>query len=152
MNKWEKLNSLPVRDRLRLFFYVLILPFIHLSLGWLGYARLHGFLASHPNNRPTYTRIKDEAVKEAKHTAFLVAIAGRHGLFPATCLRQSLLVFWLLRWRGIQSELRIGVQRLESSVLAHAWIKCGEEVINDSFQVEKYFTAFKGLPEELSVN
>jgi len=121
-------------------------------LGWLGYARLHRFLASYPHDRPAYVGTKDEAVKEAKHTAFLAMIAGRHGLFPATCLRQSLLVFWLLRWRGIQTELRIGVHRRGGRVLAHAWIKCGDEVVSDSSQVEKDFVAFKDLPEEVSVN
>lgn len=152
MSKWKKLNALPVRDRLRIVFYVLLLPLIHLGLGWLGYARWHRFLASHPHDRSAYTGNKDEAVKEARHTAFLVMIAGRHGFFPATCLHQSLLVFWLLRWRGIQTELRIGVQRREGRVLAHAWIKCGEEVIRDSSQVEKDFASFKDLPEELFVN
>ena len=152
MNKWEKINTLPVRDRFRLVLYILLLPLIHLSLGRLGYARLHRYLASHPHDRPAYTGNKDEAVKEAKHTAFLVMIAGRHGLFRATCLRQSLLVFWLLRWRGIQTELRIGVQRREGRVLAHAWITCGEELINNSLQVENDFIAFQDLPEEMSVN
>lgn len=150
MNKWKKLNTLPVRDRLRLVFYVLLLPLIHLGLDWLGYARLYSILASHPHDRYTFKENKGEVVKEAKHTAFLVMIAGRYGFFPATCLRQTLLVFWLLRWRGIQTELRIGVQRHEGSVLAHAWITYGEEVISNSSQVANDFIAFQDLPQEAS--
>jgi hypothetical protein len=145
MSKWRKFNALPVRDRSRLIIYVLLLPLIHLCLGWFGYARLHRFLASHPLKQPAFQGENSQGMEEANHTAYLVSIAGRNGFFPATCLRQSLLVFWLLRCRGIQTELRIGVQHREGKVIAHAWVTRGDELISDSSQVGKDFSPFIGF-------
>lgn len=59
----------------------------------------------------------------AENLARLAAIAGRRGPIAATCLRQSLLVYWLLRRRGLAPELKIGVRKQDAVVDAHAWVE-----------------------------
>ena len=59
----------------------------------------------------------------AESLARLAAIAGRRGPIAATCLRQSLLVYWLLRRRGLAPELKIGVRKQDAVVDAHAWVE-----------------------------
>jgi hypothetical protein len=50
----------------------------------------------------------------------------------ALCLQRSLVLLWLLRRRGIESELRIGVRKDGSALTAHAWIEMAGEFLNDS--------------------
>jgi hypothetical protein len=49
----------------------------------------------------------------------------------ATCLPRSLTLWWLLRRRGIESELRLGVRKDGDSIVAHAWVECEGEVVGD---------------------
>lgn len=54
-----------------------------------------------------------------------------------TCLPRSLTLWWLLRQRGIESELRIGVRKDGEVINAHAWVVCRGEVVGDS-EYERY--------------
>lgn len=134
-------------DRLRLFYYSVFLLPIHIALRWFGFQKVYAFLASHPGKRDLFPGQAEEALEKANRCAYLVSVASQYGLIRATCLRQALLVFWLLRCKGIFTDLRIGVRREDESVIAHAWLKYGDEVISESSQVEKNFTAFADLPD-----
>jgi hypothetical protein len=49
--------------------------------------------------------------------------AAVRGALPATCLRQSLLIYWLLRRRGFDPELKLGVRKEQAGFDAHAWVE-----------------------------
>ena len=146
MSKWAKYQSLPVGDRFRLFLYAFLLLLAHIALRWFGYQKVYAFLSSHPGKRDIFPEQAGEALDGARRCAYLVSVAARYGFIRVTCLRQALLVFWLLRRRGIFTDLRIGVRREGKSVIAHAWLKMGDEVITEGAQVEKNFAAFENLP------
>jgi hypothetical protein len=77
----------------------------------------------------------------------MVSIAAQHGLYRATCLRKSLLVWWLLRKDGIQSNICFGVRIIDSTLEAHAWVEWGGMVINDAVNVrEHYQSLLDALP------
>jgi hypothetical protein len=67
--------------------------------------------------------IKSGDIQSAQRLAQLADIAGRRGAVTATCLRQSLLIYWLLRRRGLAPELKIGVRKEQSTFDAHAWVE-----------------------------
>jgi hypothetical protein len=48
------------------------------------------------------------------------------------CLQRSLVLGWMLRRRGIGSRLRIGVQKIEGVLSAHAWLEVAGEPVNDT--------------------
>jgi hypothetical protein len=64
-----------------------------------------------------------EDLQFAKRLTHLTDIAGRRGAVTATCLRQSLLIYWLLRRRGLAPELKIGVRKEQATFDAHAWVE-----------------------------
>ena len=68
--------------------------------------------------------------------------AGRHGpaLFRLRCLRQSLILFRILKRRSIPAELRIGVRRVGDNVNAHAWIEYDGQVLLDGGIADEYAT------------
>jgi hypothetical protein len=62
----------------------------------------------------------------------LVGMAGRHHLYPMSCLRQSLALQWLLGRRGIMVDLRIGVQKQTDGLAAHAWLEYHGQAIGEA--------------------
>ena len=62
-----------------------------------------------------------------------------------TCLDRSLALWWLLRRRNIDCDLRIGTAQTENGVAAHAWLERDGVVLNDSKDVTERFSTFSGL-------
>lgn len=82
------------------------------------------------------------SLAQMTHLGALVNLAARHAPGPATCLTRSLLLRWLLRRRGIESDLRIGVKLDQGRLDAHAWVEVVGVPINDSQDVGQRFAAF----------
>lgn len=63
----------------------------------------------------------------------LVRLAASHHMLSSTCLKEALVLSWLLRRRGIGSQLRIGVAReAGGAISAHSWLEvAGRVVIGD---------------------
>ena len=118
--RWRALSS---GDRLRLLAFVLLLPLVDLSLRGAGLRRTQRLLGV-DENAPAPT-VTPAAAASAQRLAQLAAIAGRHGLYANTCLRQALAVQWWLRRRGLPSQLRIGARRNGETLDAHAWVELG---------------------------
>lgn len=98
------------------------LPAIAASVRLFGYVRTRRWLER--QSRVTAPRSPTPGdLDAAENLARLAAIAGRRGPVTATCLRQSLLVYWLLRRRGLAPEFKIGVRKQGTVVDAHAWVE-----------------------------
>ncbi len=52
----------------------------------------------------------------------LIEIADHHTPFPPSCLRRSLALAWLLASRGVMTELRVGVTKVDDELHGHAWL------------------------------
>lgn len=61
--------------------------------------------------------------------AWLVGVAGRHGLVDATCLKQALAIARLMGRRGVATTLQIGVARSNGSLSAHAWLEQNGQIV-----------------------
>ena len=81
-------------------------------------------------------------------TVRMVRIAVRYNHLWTNCLKQSLVLWTLLRSQGIISELRIGVQREATKFSAHAWIEYQSLVLNDTDDVHQRFQAFDRSVEQ----
>jgi len=109
-------------DRLRLPFLMLVLPVVSLTLRLAGYKRtrrLVEWLSSHRHPRAA----NQQELETAHRLAQLAAIAGRRGPVQATCLRQALVVYGMLRRRGLRPEFKFGVRREGDGIGAHAWVE-----------------------------
>ena len=98
------------------------LPAIHGALLCFGFGTTRRWLELRSVSRITRSASAAE-LDAATNLARLAAIAGSRSPIDATCLRQSLLVYWWLRRRGLAPELKIGVQRNDGALDAHAWVE-----------------------------
>ena len=68
----------------------------------------------------------------AKELAWLTALAARQAVGDAACLRRSLLVYGLLRRRGLLPVLQLGIGPQGATFQAHAWIDLEGTALLDS--------------------
>ena len=101
---------------------MLLLPPVHLALALFRFQRVRGWLERNSMHRGSIECTPD-ALPDAHRLAELAAIAGRRGAFEASCLRQSLVVWWWLRRQGLSPQLRIGTLGSGETFAAHAWVE-----------------------------
>lgn len=117
--RWRTLSW---RDKRRMFALLLLLPMIHLALAMFRFQRVRGWLDRASTIRAAVACTPAE-MADAERLAELASIAGRRGAIAASCLRQSLVVWWWLRRRGLPAQLRIGTLGSGASFTAHAWVE-----------------------------
>jgi hypothetical protein len=136
---WRKWRGLPSADRGLLLAVLAFLPAVAAALRVFGLRRvcrvLSGSAATDPNARAA-------DAGEAQAVGRLVDIAARRGVGRPTCLARSVTLWWLLRRRGIDSALRIGVRTIEGRMEAHAWVEHAGLVLNDADDVGERFAPF----------
>ena len=117
--RWRELSW---RDKRRLCVLMTLLPLVHLALAVFRLQRVRGWLErSSTGRRPV--QCTPDLLAEAQRLAELASIAGRRGAVAASCLRQSLIVWWWLRRRGLAPQLRIGTLGSGETFAAHAWVE-----------------------------
>ena len=108
---------------------ILALPLVHASIALAGYGRTKRWL-EYLSHNPAPHPATPNHIDAARSAARMASIAGRRGTVTATCLRQSLLVYWLLRRRGLAPELKLGVRKQQGVVDAHAWVEIQGESLD----------------------
>ena len=136
---WRKWRGLPAADRGLLLRALAVLPAVAAALRVFGLRRVCRFLSGSAATRPC---ARAEDAGDAQAVGRLVDIAARRGAGRPTCLARSVTLWWLLRRRGIDSAIRIGVRTVEGRMEAHAWVEHAGLVLNDADDVSERFAAF----------
>jgi hypothetical protein len=122
---------------------VILLPLTALVLRLAGLRRSQRiFSRLIPHDPARKIEWSEMALAQALRISHLVDLAARHGLYPANCLQRSLALWWMLRRRGIQSELQFGTRKADGRFEAHAWIEVAGVVLNDSGDVRLCYAPF----------
>jgi hypothetical protein len=79
-------------------------------------------------------------LEKAAAIAAIVELAARRRLAQATCLRRSLVLWYLLRRQGIDSEIRLGIRKQDDRALGHAWVEIDGHIINDDSETIQHYT------------
>jgi hypothetical protein len=123
---------------------VFMLPVIALSLKLFGFKQTKKRMSRLIPNTIDGIPAREDELSRAQLISRAVAIAGNHGLYKANCLKQSLLLWWLLARRGIPSEIKLGTQKIPQEIFnAHAWVEYKGEVLGDPTELEHQYLAFK---------
>jgi hypothetical protein len=118
---WHKLRQLRAEEARLLLAAALLLPLTRAALRCLGLHRWHTALARF--SPPPRAAVRPQDDRHAWTAARCVAAAAARIAPGDTCLSQALVLWWLLRRRGLDSGLRLGVRKNADSLAAHAWIE-----------------------------
>jgi hypothetical protein len=143
VSNWRKFQRLSRVERWVFVQALVLLPLTALALRWLGFKRWLAVLKRlAPREAGPLGGRSGTFDRRAGFIANMVRVAARHGPYPATCLPQSLTLWWLLRRRGIDSDLRIGVRKESSQLEAHAWVEHRGLVLGDGEGLHRGFAPF----------
>lgn len=146
----NKFRLLSWYDRKLLLQSFLLLPLIHCGLEVFGYYRLRSAMekiAPLEKAESLYDH-GDDQLRRAKAIVRIVLIASNYGLYRASCLRSSMLVWWLTRKEGIQSRICFGIRMIDRQLEAHAWVECDGWVINDLANIRDHYQPLEeGIPQ-----
>jgi hypothetical protein len=120
---------------------VVTLPLVRAGLRLLGMRRLQAMLKGGGPEGGVPAEAA-AGLEEAERLNYLLQAAAANGLLHPTCLERSLVLVWLLRKKGLQGDLHIGVRPGEGGVEAHAWVEYAGTVLNDSDRVRENYAAF----------
>jgi len=73
----------------------------------------------------------------ADQFSWAVRVASRY-VPSATCLSQALVLHILLRRQGLQSIIRIGVEKHAEHFAAHAWVESRDRVVIGDRDLQRY--------------
>lgn len=121
-----------------------------LTVTWLGlrlagfrrWKSLLGWLAPRVVNDVAASNVSLE--ETARQIARLEEAAARNLFFGTNCLEQSLVLWWLLRMRGIAAELKIGARKDLDRFEAHAWVEFRGAILNGFGEEHLHFSPFEG--------
>jgi hypothetical protein len=117
---------------------LLLLPGVRLSLRVRGFTRTAGVLASRSQRRAV-----PADPREARPLGEAVGLVAGRSVVGAQCLGRSLVLWFLLRRRGIDAELVLGAGAPRDGQLpAHAWVEVAGEPVNDALDVRERFGSF----------
>lgn len=126
LRRWRQLPGPERGLALRL---ALLLPMVDLSLRLSGFQRSKARMARLIGPQPPIVA-DAAAILQAQRLADLARSVGANSPWRTTCLRQALVVWWLLRRKGLPAELKIGVLRKSTPLQAHAWVELGEQALD----------------------
>jgi hypothetical protein len=116
-----------------------------LGLRLAGFRRWKSVLAHLAPSADTIARQQTPSQKEsAEVIARMAAAAARNVFLGTNCLEQSLVLWWLLRRRGIAAELRIGARKEFERFEAHAWVEVDSAALNNAGAEHLHFVPFDG--------
>ncbi len=84
----------------------------------------------------------ESRLTEARAVARMVAVAASRGFTRPRCLGHSLALWLLLRRRGFDCHLRLGVRRVDGRCEAHAWVEAYGVSLSDPDEPRQRFAAF----------
>lgn len=118
---------------------------IWLGLRLAGFRRWKSVLTWLAPSANAPTHLQAASRKQCADTiARMSAAAARNLFFATNCLENSLVLWWLLRGRGIAAELRIGARKKLERLEAHAWVELDSQVLNDAGEEHCHFVPFEG--------
>ena len=88
------------------------------------------------------------ALDDARRLAWVIEVVARWGPWRANCLQRSVVLWWMLRRRGLAGELRIGVRRHPGGAPGsdeldfHAWVEHGLVALNEVSTIRQRFATF----------
>jgi hypothetical protein len=142
MGNWQTLSRLAGRERRIALEAAITLVATRVGLRLFGFRRWKGVL------QWTAPRKIEAATENNSHNTVAGVLrmeeaAARNLFITTNCLEQSLVLWWLLRRRGLAADLRIGARKDEQRFEAHAWVEFCGMALNGGGEDHLHFIPFE---------
>ena len=139
--RFNQLKTLSLLEWQLLATSAILLPLTALGLYLFGLKRTQQFMKYLTPAAPKTSPRNEEELRYGQMIARMVSVAANHGLYRANCLKKSLVLWWLLKRKGIEADLHIGVQKKGELLDAHSGGKRnGDVLIDDENAIHGYCT------------
>ena len=139
--RFNQLKTLSLLEWQLLVTSAILLPLTALGLHLFGLKRTQQFMKYFTPAAPKTSPRKEEELKYGQLVARMVSVAAKHGLYRTNCLKKSLVLWWLLKRKGIEAGLHIGVQKEGELLNAHSWVDInGNVLIDDENTIQDFRT------------
>lgn len=147
--KLNAFNQLEPEVRSPLLQALALLPLVHQAMKILGFQRTYRILLKLSGASGTLPAAEPPLGNNANQThlravAQAVRIASCYHPY-ATCLRRSLVLWYLLHRQRVAAELHIGSRFHNGEFQAHAWVEWGDNVVGDRPTIAQQFPPFDML-------
>jgi hypothetical protein len=151
MKTWEGFRRLDAADRRLAIGTTVAFAATRMGLRFAGLRRCRSVLLRLAP-RKTWNASEEAKIAVAQKIARIQDGVSRRLIWHASCLEQSLVLWWQLRRSGIAAEMRIGVRKQAGRFEAHAWVELGNVILNDFGEAHVHFAPFDGsiLSQETS--
>jgi len=109
------------------------MSFFHFALLVTSYDRLD------KSTRAVDSLPRRESSADAERLHRLTRYAARLHFIPMTCLVQSLTLQSMLREQNIPAQIKIGAQKTQGVLYAHAWVEVDKKPVGEADDVAKKF-------------
>jgi hypothetical protein len=141
VGRWKRFRQLSWPARGYLLEAALVLPIVRLGLRVFSFRKFQVVL-QHLAPRIGASRSSAAEVERARLVARMLRALQTHGAVQATCLPESLALWWMLRRRRLPAELCLGARKDAQVFEAHAWVELAGAVLNDTDDVHQRFAPF----------
>jgi transglutaminase superfamily protein len=139
--KAETWRALSKSDRALVIRAMFLLPIVATSLKTVGFRRTQLWLTR--NSRGAIVPSTEQTRANVRRTAQVVAVACRRQPLRSSCLPRTIVLWSLLRRRGIVTDIRIGARsNSQGEFQAHAWLEWNGEVLNDVADIGRQYRPF----------
>jgi len=110
-NRIEQLRALSIFQWWLMLVAMLLLPVVALSLRIFEYNKTKNIFSHFISDISGQKEPDPTQLEKACVIARMVTVASRHGPYRANCLKQSMVLWWMLARHEISSEIKFGVQK-----------------------------------------
>lgn len=138
INKLRQFRALNKKDRKLFVKIAFITPFLEICLRFLGFNRLLNLLHNRIEGKVFYLSHTEEVERHKK----LVFLFYNNFPFAGRCLARSLTLWFLLKRKGINTDLRFGMRKEDGKLKAHAWVEHHGKPITIDPEVQNSYKMF----------
>jgi hypothetical protein len=138
LRKLKQFVLFPAADRRLLLQIAALVPFVEFGLKAFGFNRIFN-LIHRLTMRPPQAEINRE---EANKYARLMFLSYRNSPLGGKCLARSLILWGMLRRKGMETDLRFGMKKKDGKLLAHAWVEYRGERLEPTGEHNQNYVPF----------
>ena len=127
VNKVRKFLKVSWTDKMMIIEAVFLTGIIRFSILFVAFSKIAKLSGKY--NKDSVFSINNKQISIGNRIGLVVQIVSKYTPWESKCLVKALTAQTMLRIRKIPSTVYLGVAKDDKKLVAHAWLRCGENII-----------------------